>query len=169
MSENDEIWRSEFWLRFISSFSPPHFRDYKYVSQYKRRQRNTSSLADNHFTDSRKTDIDMPHVEQHLLFCCSCWIGRPFIWTTLEGFLSRAAWLPALLQDGTRSFPSQGNNPLLRVKSEKKPALTCIPFLNCSRHCQERILDVDRLLSARFEERDAYLFSVSLQLFLLSV
>jgi hypothetical protein len=59
----------------------------------------------------------------------------------------------------------------LRVKSEKKKtaALTCIPFLNCSRHCQERLLDVDRLLSARFEERDAYLFSVSLQLILLPV
>jgi hypothetical protein len=62
----------------------------------------------------------------------------------------------------------------LRVKSlsseiRKNPALPCIPFLNCSRHCQERLLDVDRLLSARFEERDAYLFSVSLQLFLLPV
>jgi hypothetical protein len=45
----------------------------------KLRQRNTSNLADNDFTDSRKADIAVPHVEQHLLFCCSCWIGRPFI------------------------------------------------------------------------------------------
>jgi hypothetical protein len=50
------------------SFRVSHHRIFAtiYVSQNKRRQRNTSILADNDFTDYRKADIDVPHVEQHL-------------------------------------------------------------------------------------------------------
>lgn len=80
-----------------------------YVFENKQRQRNTSGRY--HFTDSWKTDIVVPHVKQHLLFCCSCWIGCPFIWTILEGFLSRAAWLPALLQMRQGIFQLDQDNP----------------------------------------------------------
>ena len=71
------------------------------VSDDKRsgRQTHIADIPFSWFLRHTKTGSLCLHVEQHLLFCCCCccWSGWPFIWTRLEGFLSRAAWLPTLL------------------------------------------------------------------------
>ena len=71
------------------------------VSDDKRsgRQTHIADIPSSWFLKDTKTGSLCLHVEQHLLFCCCCccWSGWPFIWTRLEGFLSRAAWLPTLL------------------------------------------------------------------------